>query len=164
MATALTVWKFGSPAGADEALQTLVKLQDQRLIKVQDAALVSWPAGSGKPGAHELRSLKAAGAPGGGFWGLLFGIVFFVPLLGLAIGAASDAILGSMSEVGISSSFIAQVRAKVTPGTSALFALTSEAVTGPVAAAFSAADAELISTSLSAGQEARLRQVFSLDS
>jgi uncharacterized membrane protein len=163
MAAALTVWKFGSPAGADGALQTLVRLQDHHLITVQDAAVVSWPAGARKPSTHELHSLKAAGALGGGFWGLLFGLIFFMPLIGLAVGAASGAILGSMSDVGISGSFIAEIRDKVTPGTSALFALTSDAVTDRVAAAFSADRAELISTNLSAEHEARLREVFSLD-
>jgi uncharacterized membrane protein len=158
---ALTVWKFSSPAGADEALDTLDRLQSQQLIQVHDAAVVSWPAGARKPATHEMHSAKGAGALGGGFWGLLFGLIFFVPLLGLAIGAASGAILGSMTDVGISETFISAVRDKVTPGTSALFALTSDAVPDRVAEAFSPTRPELIRTNLSAAQEAKLREVFS---
>jgi len=70
------------------------------------------------------------------YWGLLFGLIFFVPLLGLAIGAASGALFGSMRDVGISDAFIREVREKITPGTSALFALTTGGVYGKVAAEF----------------------------
>jgi uncharacterized membrane protein len=158
---ALTVWRFSSPAGADEALDTLGRLQDHRQIQLYDAAVVSWPAGARKPATHEIHSAKGAGALGGGFWGLLFGLIFFVPLLGVAVGAASGAILGSLKDVGISETFIADVRDQVTPGTSALFALTSDALPDRVAAAFSKTRPELIRTNLSAEQEARLREVFS---
>jgi uncharacterized membrane protein len=108
-----------------------------------------------------MHSAQGAGALGGGFWGLLFGLIFFMPLLGLAIGAASGAILGSLEDVGISETFTAEVRDKVTPGTSALFALTSDAVPDRVAEAFSKTRPELIRTRLSAEQEARLGEVFS---
>src|SRR5215469_13960029 len=75
----LTAWKFDSPYGADDALATLEKLQGEALIKLQDAAVVSWEPGRSKPKTRELHSAKKAGALGGGFWGLLFGLIFFVP-------------------------------------------------------------------------------------
>jgi uncharacterized membrane protein len=157
MAT-LTAWKFGSPYGADDALGTLEKLQGEGLIQVQDAAVVSWEPGRKKPKTRDLQSMKKAGALGGGFWGLLFG--FFVPILGLAIGAATGALMGSLAKAGISDAFIDRVREKVTPGTSALFLLSSDAVMDRVTAEFSGTGAELISTNLSADQEAQLRDAF----
>jgi uncharacterized membrane protein len=159
MAT-LTAWKFATPYGADDALATLEKLQSEALIQVQDAAVVSWEPGRRKPSTREMHSTKRAGALGGGFWGFLFGLIFFVPILGLAIGAATGALFGSLKDVGISDSFINSVREKVTPGTSALFLLSSEAVMDRVAAEFQDAKAELISTNLSAQQEAQLREAF----
>jgi uncharacterized membrane protein len=159
MAT-LTAWKFDSPQGADDALATLEKLQSQALIQVQDAAVVSWEPGTKKPKTHEMRSAKRAGALGGGFWGLLFGLIFFVPILGLAIGAAAGAMAGSLSDAGISDKFIASVREKVMPGTSALFVLTSDAVIDRVGAEFKGNEPELISTNLSNEQEAKLREAF----
>jgi len=33
--------------------------------------------------------MTSAGALDGSFWGLLFGLIFFVPLLGMAVGAES---------------------------------------------------------------------------
>jgi uncharacterized membrane protein len=162
MAT-LTAWKFPTPSGADAALETLQKLQAQELIQVQDAAVVSWEAGRKKPKTRELHDTKKGGALGGGFWGLLFGLIFFVPFLGLAIGAAAGALAGSLVDVGISNDFINAVRDKVTPGTSALFLLSSNAVMDRVEPEFRGSGAELISTNLSADQEAKLRQAFADD-
>lgn len=157
---ALTAWKFASPYGADDALATLEKLQSEQLIQVQDAAVVSWEPGRKKPKTRELHSMKKAGALGGGFWGLLFGLIFFIPILGLAIGAATGALFGSLADVGISDDFIDRVRQTVTPGTSALFLLSSDAVIDRVAAEFKDTGPELISTNMSAEQEQKLREVF----
>jgi uncharacterized membrane protein len=162
MAT-LTAWKFGSPYGADDALATLEKLQGEALIQVQDAAVVSWEPGARKPKTHEMHSTKRAGALGGAFWGFLFGLIFFVPFLGAAIGAGMGAMMGSLADVGISDAFIDNVRRQVTPGTSALFLLSSDAVFDRVKAEFADTNPELISTNLSGDQEERLREAFSHD-
>jgi uncharacterized membrane protein len=87
--SSLTVWKFPTPFGADAALEKLNALQSQQLITVQDAAVVSWEPGKKKPKTRQLNDTTKRGALGGGFWGLLFGLIFFVPLIGLAIGAAA---------------------------------------------------------------------------
>jgi uncharacterized membrane protein len=136
-------------------------MQTAELIQVLDSAVVSWEAGKKKPKTRELHSTKRAGALGGGFWGLLFGLIFFVPILGLAFGAATGALFGSLTDVGISDKFIKSVREKVTPGTSALFLLSSNAVMDRVQADFAGTGAVLISTNLSDDQEARLRAAFS---
>jgi uncharacterized membrane protein len=162
MAT-LTVWKFPKAGGADEAVRTLERLQSEELIKIHDAAVVDWPADKKKPRTHQLHDLKGAGALGGAFWGLLFGLIFFVPLFGMAIGAAAGALGGAMTDVGIDDDFIKRVRAQVTPGTSALFVLTSDAVLDRVKGAFAGHEPELLETNLSSEEESRLRDVFAED-
>jgi uncharacterized membrane protein len=160
MAT-LTVWKFDTPSGADEASQTLQGLAKQNLIVLHDAATVSWEEGKKKPKTRQLANTTAAGALGGTFWGLLFGLIFFVPLLGAAIGAATGALAGSLTDVGIDDSFINKVRDQVTPGTSALFVMSSDAVLDKVKAEFAQHQpSELIFTNLSTEQEDALRSVF----
>jgi uncharacterized membrane protein len=62
--------------------------------------------------------------------------------------------------VGIDDDFIKQVREKVTPGTSALFALTSGATEDRVIEELKQFDFEIISTNLPADQEQRLREAF----
>ena len=162
MAT-LTVWKFTTPQGAEDAVKKLEGLSKQELITIHDAATVTWAAGAKKPKTRQLNSLTGAGAVGGGFWGLLFGLLFFVPLLGLAVGAAAGALAGSMSDVGIDDDFIKTVRDKVQPGTSALFLMSSDAVLDKVTAAFAGTDMQLIQTNLSTEQESKLREVFTED-
>jgi uncharacterized membrane protein len=94
---------------------------------------------------------------------LLFGLLFFVPLLGMAIGAGAGALGGSLADVGIDDDFIDAVKAKVTPGTSALFVLSSDAVLDKVKDAFSGMHAELIHTNLSQEEEDKLRDAFAED-
>ncbi|RYP85046.1 DUF1269 domain-containing protein [Nocardioides guangzhouensis] len=160
MAT-LTVWKFDSADAADEASRTLQDLAKQNLITVHDAATVSWPSDRKKPKTRQLSNTTAAGALGGSFWGLLFGLIFFVPLLGAAIGAATGALAGSLADVGIDDSFINKIRDRVTPGTSALFVMSSDAVMDKVQDAFAGNQpSELLFTNLSTEQENALRQVF----
>jgi uncharacterized membrane protein len=159
MAT-LTAWKFDSAGGAENALGLLERMQKQELIQINDGAYVYWEEGKKKPKTQQLHNLKGAGALGGSFWGLLFGLIFFVPLLGMAVGAAMGALSGSMADVGIDDDFIRGVRDNVTPGTSALFVMTSNVVVDRVLEEFKDSGATLLSTNLSREQEAKLREAF----
>ena len=91
---------------------------------------------------------------------MLFGLLFFIPLLGMAIGAAMGALAGSLSDVGIDDDFIKRTREEITPGTSALFLMSSGAVQDKVRDAFRGQHAELVTTNLSDDQERALREVF----
>jgi uncharacterized membrane protein len=160
MAT-LTVWKFDTAEGADAAAKTLETLSREEIIVIHDAATVSWENGKKKPKTRQLADLAAAGALGGAFWGLLFGLIFFVPLLGAAIGAATGALSGSLADVGIDDALINRTRDEITPGTSALFVMTSDAVMDEVKDAFEGHEpSEPLFTNLSSDQEAALREVF----
>ena len=104
--TTLTVWKFDSPAGAQEALNKLVELSKQHLIQVNDAAVVSWEAGKKKPKTNNYGSMTGQAAVSGAFWGMLFGLIFFVPFFGMAMGAAMGAMTGKFADYGINDNFI----------------------------------------------------------
>ena len=160
MAT-LSVLKFETSDGAGEALELVKSLQKQQLITLQDAAIVTWPEGAKKPKTKQLISLAGIGALNGAFWGMLFGLIFFVPLLGLAVGAAFGAFGASMADVGIDDQFIKKTKEKVTEGTSALFLLTSDATTDKVVEQMKKLDFEIISTSLSQEEEDQLKAAFS---
>lgn len=159
MAT-LSVLKFSTPEGAEQMLRKLQTLQKQQLIQIQDAAIVTWAVGAKKPKTKQLQSLAGVGALDGAFWGLLFGLLFFVPFLGLALGAAMGALAGRLSDYGIDDKFINETRAKVTEGASALFLLTTGAVLDKLADALKGTAFEIVSTNLSAEEEAKLRAAF----
>ena len=158
--TTLSVLKFNDPSGADRVLLALQGMQERQLITLEDAAVVSWPEDRKKPQTRQLHSMAGAGALGGAFWGMLFGLIFLIPLFGMAIGAAMGALSGSLADVGIDDDFINKVREKVTPGTSALFALTSGATEDRVIEELKQYDFEIISTNLPEEQEQKLREVF----
>jgi uncharacterized membrane protein len=101
-------------------------------------------------------------ALGGAFWGFLFGLIFFAPFLGAAIGAGTTALLWrSLEDEGIDEGFIERVSEKVTEGTSALFALTSEAKLDAVIDELKHYDTfEIISTDMSPEKEKKLREAF----
>ena len=115
MAT-LTVWKFDTPEGAERAAEKLQQLAKEGLVKVEDAATVSWAEGSNKPKTRQLHNLTARGALGGMFWGMLFGLIFLIPLFGMAVGAAAGAIAGSLTDVGIDDDFIKRSARRSSPG------------------------------------------------
>ncbi len=156
----LTVWKFDTPHGADQALGKVQSLSKQQLITVQDAAVVSWPEGKKKPKTRQAVGLAGLGALQGAFWGMLFGLLFFVPFFGLAVGAAMGALAGHFSDYGIDDDFIQHVRDKVTEGTSALFLLVESATVDRVSEAFKGTKMELIQSNLTVEQEANLREAF----
>ena len=55
MAT-LTAWKFGTWDGANQAIGTLEALSKQGLIKLHDAASVSWQPETRRPKTRQLRN------------------------------------------------------------------------------------------------------------
>jgi len=160
MAT-LSVLKFPTADGAQQMERTLLELQKQHLIEVQDAAIVTWPQGRKQPKTQQLHSLAGQGALMGAFWGMLFGLIFFIPFFGLAIGLAMGALSGKFADYGIDDNFIKQTREKVTEGTSALFLLTSGAVMDKLAEVVKGQKFEIISTNLSKEQEDQLRAALS---
>jgi uncharacterized membrane protein len=159
MAT-LTVLKFATPEGANQMLDKITSLQKMELIKIQDAAIVTWPPGKKSPKTKQLVNMAGIGALQGAFWGMLFGLIFFIPFFGLAVGAAFGALGGKMADYGISDEFIKTTREKVTEGTSALFLLTSDAVQDKVKEELKGMQFELIASNLTKEQEEQLRAAF----
>jgi uncharacterized membrane protein len=153
----LTAWRFHDPGGAEGALRRVQALAEQGLIRIDDAALVSWPVTRRRPQTRELGSLTGAGALWGGGWGLVLGMIFAAPLAGLAVGAGAGAVVGSLSGFGIDDAFLTEVRGRVTPGTSALFLLTHAAIVDRVAHELRDLEMELVRSNLDREQEQRLR-------
>ena len=161
MAT-ISGFKFDTADGAGKMVDLVQDLSRQQLIVLQDAAIVTWPEGKNRPKTKHLADMTGAGALGGAFWGMLFGLIFFVPFLGMAVGAAMGALFGHFSNYGIDEDFVKSAQEKVTEGTSAVFLMTSDAVTDKVTDAVqdSGLKFELFYTNLSKEQEAQLREDF----
>jgi uncharacterized membrane protein len=159
----LTVLQFSSAEGAGVALDKVKSLHMLRLIQLIDAAIVTWPEENRSPRTRQLVSLAGASELQGAFWGMLFGVIFFVPYIELAAGADADGLCDAFDCFGIDNDFILQTQAKITAGTSALFLLTSDAVVDKVAEEFKDQELDIITTSISNEQEQAIKVVFSYD-
>jgi uncharacterized membrane protein len=106
----------------DETIHYLIK---EELIDLKDVAVVIRKP-DGKIKVKQATNLVGAGAFGGAFWGMLIGLFFWAPWLGLAVGAIDGAITGAMSDYGINDDFIKEVGATFKPGGSALFLLIAK--------------------------------------
>jgi uncharacterized membrane protein len=58
--TTLTVWKFDSPKAARGALELLELLEKEELLRLDDAAIVTWPQGRKKPHTEQFRRITEA--------------------------------------------------------------------------------------------------------
>jgi uncharacterized membrane protein len=152
----LVVLAFPTESGAHDVLGVVKDLQRQQLISIDDAAIVV-RGRDGKPKTQQAESLVGQGAMGGAFWGLLFGLIFFVPFLGMAIGAAAGALMGKFTDVGIDDQFIREVQEKIKSGQSGLFLLVRDVKLDRVLPAVEPYHPQVVQTSLSEEQEARLR-------
>ncbi len=159
MAT-LTVWRFDAPDTAQDAMSRLDELQKKGILRVGDAATISWPDDREAPRIRQAINTTGAGALGGAFWGLLAGFIFFVPLLGAAVGAAAGAISGALTDIGIDDRFIKDMREEVTRGTSALVLLADSSAPDKVHDELRDLSPRLITSNLSHDQESRLRELF----
>lgn len=157
--TEMIVLAFPNVTGAQDALSVLSSLQKRELIKLADAATVVRKP-DGKVKVRQAVDLVGAGALGGAFWGMLIGLIFLVPWLGLAIGAISGAIAGRYSDIGIDDKFIKEVGATVEPGHSALFLMVERMTEDRVLPELQKFHPTLLRTNLSAEDEAKLRAAF----
>ena len=155
----LFILKCTDEATAESIVGTLRRLQVQHLITIEDAALVTLKA-DGRPKIRQANDLVGAGAMGGAFWGMLIGLLFLSPLLGAAIGAGVGALAGKLTDVGINDDFIRQVGSSIHPGEFALFLLTSNEVADKVLPQLKQYQFEVMQTSLSSEDEAKLHEML----
>lgn len=139
----------------------LVKLQKEYLIDMEDVVVVT-KDDAGKVKLHQAVSLTSMGAVGGGFWGMLIGMLFLNPLLGAAVGAGAGALSGKLSDIGVDDNFMKELASNFQPGCSAVFILVRKATTDKVLDALESfrGKGKVLQTSLTKDEEAELRKLI----
>jgi uncharacterized membrane protein len=140
---------------AQQVMETIGRLRKEHAIELEDAVIVEHRPG-GKMKLHQP-SLAAAGAAGGALWGGLIGLIFLVPLFGLAIGAATGAAAGALSDYGIDDNFMRELGQKLPEGGAAVFVLVREATADKVVPEIAKYGGHVIQSSLSNEQETALQ-------
>jgi uncharacterized membrane protein len=154
----LIVIGFPDEFKADEVLLDLRKLEREYLIDLEDAAIVVRKK-DGRVNIKQTQELVTAGALSGGFWGLLIGLMFFEPMLGI-LGAAVGALSGALTDIGIDDNFIQELGNTIEPGTSAIFVLVRKSTPDKVLDDLSKFEGKVLRTSLSHEDEAQLQAVL----
>lgn len=144
---------------AEEVRLTLLKLQQEYLIDLEDAVVVVKKP-NGKVKLNQVTNLPAFGAVQGTFWGLLIGVLFLSPILGAAVGAASGAIAGALSDIGVNDDFMKELAQSLKPGSSVLFVLVRSVTPDKVAEKLQGTGGKVIKTSLTHENEAKLQAVL----
>jgi uncharacterized membrane protein len=144
-------------ATAREVTSNLGQAQKAHLIELDDMVIVE-RRDDGKIKLHQP-SLAGVGAAGGALWGGLIGLIFLVPLFGMAIGAATGAAAGAMSDTGVDDKFMKEMGTKLQPGGAAVIVLVRQ-VNAEKLLAEVKIPGEVIQTSLSKDGEQALRDAL----
>ena len=151
---------YDSVADAEGALGTVSRLASEHLVQLEDAVIVERRS-NGKIKLHQARgSTTATGAAGGALWGGLIGLIFLMPLFGMAIGAASGAAAGALTDVGVDDKFMKEVGAHLEEGKAALFVLFTSATADKVLPELGKHGGKVIQTSLDNEAEEALKQAL----
>ena len=159
--TELVVVAFDTETGAAEMRDALIELQKQKLVTLDDAAVVVRKP-DGRVKVKQAVNLVGTGALGGAFWGMLIGLLFWMPWMGLAVGALSGALVGALSDYGVDDEFVREVGNTIQPGHSALFLLIREATPDKLMDELKQFNGKILQTSLSKEDEVRLKDAFGL--
>jgi uncharacterized membrane protein len=155
----LVVIVYPTEAKAEEMRTKLLGLQKEYLIELSDA-VIAVKQDSGKVKLNQLMNTTAVGAVSGGFWGLLIGSLFLMPLLGASLGAASGALGGALTDFGINDAFMKELSASLQPGSAALFVLIHKMTTDKVLDAIKGTGGTVLKTSLDHAKEQALREAL----
>ncbi len=139
----------------------LAELQSEYLIEMEDIVVVTREEND-KVKLHQPVNLTAAGAAGGSFWGLLIGMVFLNPLLGVAVGAGAGALSGKLTDIGINDDFMKELGKGLPEGGAAVFVLVRKATADKVLDRLQAfrGKGKVLQTSLTKDSEEELRALL----
>jgi uncharacterized membrane protein len=150
---------FDSEQKAEEVREKVLGMQKEYLIELGDAVVAVKDA-NGRIKLNQLMNTTAQGAMSGALWGALIGLIFLNPLLGMGIGAASGAIGGKLTDVGINDQFMTEAAGALKPGTAGLFLLVRKMTTDKVLNYLRGVGGTVISTSFDETKEAALREAL----
>ncbi|MEV0649875.1 DUF1269 domain-containing protein [Phytomonospora sp. NPDC050363] len=150
---------YPDPQTAQTVLGKLFELQKGKLITLEDAVVVERKA-DGKVKLRQSGSNTAIGATGGVLWGGLIGLLFFAPLLGMAVGAAAGAASGALTDTGVDDKFMKQLGTELQPGGAALVVLVRDATQDKILDRLGQYGGKLVHTSLDNEAEENLRNAI----
>jgi uncharacterized membrane protein len=144
---------------AGQVRSELVRAAEEGLLRLDDAVVVEQRQ-DGRIELHQGTHASRDGAKTGAMWGGLIGLLCFVPLLGLAFGAATGALGGKVSDSGVDDDLVKALASNLRPGAAALILLGRAGARDKVLGRVERHGGVVFHTSLSREDEARLQSAL----
>jgi len=151
----LIVIGYDDQATAAQAYNQVLALNRDFVVRLSGLALVTVDL-DGKEYVETPRKIVGVSAASGALWGMLLGLLFFVPGVGLLLGGAMGALFGKLSKSGFNDQFRAQVQDMLHPGSAAVVVMASKITEDKFADAMAPFGGKLLKTSLSEQDEQEL--------
>lgn len=152
----LIVIGYDDAATARRAYEEVLKLQEDFVVQLRGLAIVDVDA-DGKTHVDTPSRIVGASAAAGALWGLLFGVLFFVPGMAL-LGGALGALFGKLNKSGVNERFRSQVQDLLAPGHSAVVIMAGKITEDKFGAAMQPFGGTILKTSLSEADENELAE------
>lgn len=141
---------------AKEAMKALKELQENKQIVIDDAAYVT-KDNEGKFHVHQEHSLTKSGAVAGGLGGVIAGLLFTIPIAGLAVGAAAGVIAGKAQDFGIDDKLIKSLNEDMRLNMSAILMLVHDANQEAVLPIFTKFGGKVVQSTIDAENATKLQ-------
>ena len=151
----LIVIGYDDQGTATQAYNQVLALNKDFVVTLSGLAVVTVDA-EGKSHVETPQKIVGVSAASGALWGMLIGLLFFVPGIGLLVGGAMGALFGKLNKSGINDQFRSQVQQMLKPGSAAVVIMASKITEDKFAEAMGQFGGNLLKTSLSEEDEKEL--------
>ena len=155
----LIVIGYENPQTARQAYEQVQRLQQDFVVDLRGLAIVDVDA-DGKTHVDTPRRIIGASAASGALFGLLLGLLFFVPGMVL-LGGAIGALMGRFNQSGVDAEFRNRVEHLLEPGHSAVVIMASKVTEDKFGSAMQPFGGTILKTSLSESDEKELAEELS---
>jgi uncharacterized membrane protein len=155
----LIVIGYENKQTAQQAYDQVQRLQQDFVVDLRGLAIVNVDA-DGKTHVDTPKRIIGTSAVSGALFGLLIGVLFFVPGMVL-LGGAVGALMGVLSKSGIDAQFRDRVEHLLEPGHSAVVIMAAKITEDKFASAMQPFGGTVLKTSLSEGDEKELAEELS---
>jgi uncharacterized membrane protein len=152
----LIVIGYENPQTARQAYERVQSLQKEFVVDLLGLAVVDVDA-EGKTHVDTPRRIIGSSAVSGAIFGLLIGLLFFVPGMVL-LGGGIGALIGRFNKSGVDAEFRDRVAHLIEPGHSAVVIMASKVTEDKFAAALQPFGGTILKTSLSESDEKELAE------
>ena len=144
----LIIIGYDDHATAEAAQARVLQLQKDFVIDLSGLAVVRVDD-DGKKHIDTPGSIVGVSATSGALWGMIIGLLFLVPGVGLLVGGAWGAVAGLAGKAGVNRGLRERVDGLLTPGKSALVVMAKKLTEDKFAAGMAEFGGTVLKTSLS---------------